>query len=159
MLFRSKDTLKNRQKYDSSNPNFSYPEGNSLYTKYYIDTWNVSPFYGKVDTLGIPVVPKVSQLKHCTFGTDPEQFLVLRPVLDFFFPLRQEYEKYYALNAFNKNSKFYKNKLIPKRAFINSNLEFLDKIKKIYSNFIDYLLSLNKVNSIRNYEEIGRAHV
>lgn len=148
-----KDTFKKRKEYDSSNPNFNLPEDNSLYTKYYLDTWNISPFYGKVDTLGIPVVPKPAFLRFCTFGNDPEQFLVLQPVLDFFFPLRQEYEKFYNLNAFNKNSKFYKNKLTPKRALIDSNQEYYDLLQTIYRNFIDYLLGINKFNSIKNYDD------
>lgn len=148
-----KDTFEKRKEYDSSNPNFNYPEDNTLYTKYYMDTWNVSPFYGKVDTLGIPVIPKSSQLRYCTFGTDNEQFLVLRPVLDFFFYLRQEYEKYYNLNAFNKNSKYYKKKLAPKAAYIDSNEEYFNFIQSFYSNFIDYLLNLKKFNSIKNYDD------
>lgn len=148
-----KDTFKKRKEYDSSNPNFNLPENNSLYTKYYLDTWNISPFYGKVDTLGIPVVPKPAFLRFCTFGNDPEQFLVLQPVLNFFFPLRQEYEKFYILNAFNKNSKFYKNKLAPKRAFIDSNQEYYEFLQRVYRDFVDYLLGINKFNSIKNYDD------
>ena len=148
-----KETFLKRKEYDEANPNFELPELPELYTKYYLDSWHVSPFYGRVDTLGIPIIPKQSLLRYCTFGSDKDQYLVLQPVVDFFFPLREQYENYYSRGAFNKNSKYFKKDLLPKKAFLNSNLEYPELMKTKYRNFIDHLLTNNKFNSIRNYDD------
>ncbi len=148
-----KNIFKNRNAYDQSNPNFDLPELPSLYTKYYIDTWHVSPFYGKVDTLGIPVIPNSTFLRYCTYGSDKVSFLALQPVMDFFLPLREQYEQYYQAGAINKNGKYFKKELLPTRAYLNSDTDYFTKISGLYRNFVDYLLQNNKFNSIKNYDD------
>lgn len=147
------DTFKKRKEYDDANFNFIPPNLPSYYTGYYIDTWSVSPFYGKVDTKGVPVIPRESAIRFCTYGTDKQQVSALQPVLEFFFPMREEYKKFYALGSFNANSLYYKNDIPPIRGHINSNIDYPEKIKNLYENFVDYLLEFKKFNKIKNYDD------
>lgn len=147
------EKFKKRKEYDGLNPNFTFPDLPSLYTNYYIDTWSVSPFYGKVDTKGIPVIPRYNLTRYCTYGTDSDQVSVLQPVTDFFFPLRTEYRKYYAFGAINKGSKFFKNDLTPVKGYRNPDLEYFEIIKRFFFNFTDYLQEFKKLNEIKTYED------
>lgn len=141
-----------RKEYDDSNPNFEYPNLPSLYTKYFIDTWNVIPYYGKVDTLGIPVVPKDNLVRYCTYGSDNRQIQALQPMTSFFLSLRQEYEKYFKSGNINKNSKYLKKDLLPVKGFTNPSIDYFNKIQDVYSGFISYLQLNNKFNMIENYD-------
>lgn len=147
------EKFKKRKEYDGLNPNFSFPNLPSLYTNYYIDTWSISPFYGKVDTKGIPVIPRYDLTRYCTYGTDSDQISVLQPVTDFFFPLRTEYRKYYAFGAINKGSRFFKNDLVPVKGYRNPDLEYFEIIKRFFFNFTDYLQEFKKLNEIKTYED------
>lgn len=141
-----------RKEYDDSNPIFEYPDLPSLYTKYFIDTWNVIPYYGKVDTLGIPVIPKDNLVRYCTYGSDSKQVQALQPMTSFFFSLRQEYDKYFKSGNINKNSKYLKKDLMPVKGFTNPSVDYFNKIQDLYSGFIDYLRLNNKFNMIENYD-------
>ena len=147
------EKFKKRKEFDEANPNFAYPDLPSLYTKYYIDTWNVSPLYGKVDTKGIPVIPRYNLTRYCSYGTDKTQVSALQPVLEFFFPLRSEYQKHYSLGSINKGSKYFKDDLPPVRGLIDSNIEYFDIIKRIFFNFTDYLNDYNKLSFIQTYDD------
>jgi len=148
-----KETFEKRKKYDEANTLFEPPTLPSLYTNYFLDSWNISPFYGKVDTLGIPVIPKTSLVRYCSYGNDKIKVLGLQPVTDFFFSLREQYLEYYAIGAFNKNSSYLKKDIPPVKGFINSSLEFPEIIQSLYSDFVQYMISKNKFNSIKNYED------
>jgi len=150
-----KEKFNKRKEYDSLNNNFSFPELPSLYTNYYLDSWYVSPFYGKVDTLGIPVIPNLSSILYCTFTTDKKPIQALEPFKNFFFPFREQYEEKYAIGSFTKSSKFFKKTIPPVKGFINNNTEYEEKIKNIYSLFVQYLISNNLFNKIKNYDEFS----
>lgn len=148
-----KEIFEKRKDYDESNPDFQLPDLPSLYTKYYIDTWNVIPFYGKVDTFGIPVIPRDNLVRYCTYGTDKKQYQSLQPTAQFFFSLRQEYEKYFQFGNINKNSPFLKKDLTPFAGFTNPSVDYFDRLQIVYNNFINNLLVNNKLNSVKNYND------
>lgn len=152
MMGDIKDIFDKQIEYENLNTSFIYPQLPSLYTKYYIDTWNVIPFYGKVDTLGVPVIPKQNLLRYCTYGNDAESYSTLQPVLDFFFPLRKQYESYYKAGAFTKNSKYFLDSLPPKSAYIDSNIDYFNSINSLYINFVDNIVSNNKINYINDFD-------
>lgn len=148
-----KAIFEDRKSFDKLNKKFELPVHNSLYTKYYIDTWNIIPFYGKVDTAGIPVIPKQDLLRFCSYGTDTTQIKVLQPVTEYFFSLRFQYEKYYKLGNINKNSPYFKSILAPTAGYLDSNNDYFDILQTIYRNFIDYLTQNKIINSVRTYSD------
>ena len=148
-----KDTFIKRKEYIELNNNFQYPDLPSLYTSYYLDSWEVSPFYGKVDTFGIPVMPNLKQIKHCSYANDKNKVTVLEPFNNFYLPFREEYLDNYAIGAINKGSAYFSKDIPPVKGFINGNLEFEQKIKNLYSNYVQFLISNNKINYIKNFED------
>ena len=100
-----KDKFNERVSYDEIYTGFQYPNLPSLYTQYYIDPWNVSRLYGKVDTLGVPIIPRVALTTNCTYSKDDIQLSALQPTSFCFDSLRQQYLDYYAFGTINKNSK------------------------------------------------------
>jgi hypothetical protein len=147
-----KEKFSIRKEYKNLNDNFNYPENSSFYTEYYLDSWSLSPFYGKVDTLGIPVIPNASSIKYCSYGSDKTKVLALEPVSNFFFPLREQYLQYYSVGSINKSSQYYGKDIPPLRGYQDGNLGYQQKIKDLYSNFIQYINLYNKSNSIRNFD-------
>ena len=147
-----KDKFEKRKEYDELNSGFNYPTGSFLYTNYYLDSWYTTPLYGKVDTLGIPIMPNLSSIKYCSYGYDKDNVQALEPLNNFFFPLREQYTQYYSIGSFNKSSKFYKKDIPPVRGFINGEVEYQSKVKDLYSNFVQHLIDSNKLNSTKNYD-------
>jgi len=119
-----KEKFIKRKEYEDLNNNFEYPKSSSLYTEYYLDSWNISPFYGKVDTLGIPIMPNIVSIKYCSYGADKNKVSVLEPVNNFFFPFREQYLEYYSIGSINKNSPYYKKDIPPIKGYLNGNLEY-----------------------------------
>lgn len=148
-----KDTFNKRKEYAELNGIFQFPQLPSLYTGYYLDSWEVSPFYGKVDTFGIPIVPNLSEVKYCSYGSDENIVQALEPVQNFFFPFREQYAEFYAIGAINKSSKYFKKDIPPVKGFIDGSEEYRQKIQELYQNFVQYLLDSNKFNSIKNYDQ------
>lgn len=148
-----KEIFKKRKIFDETNSKFEFPDFPSLYTKYYIDTWSVIPFYGKVDTLGIPIIPNNFAIRYCSQTKDTNKVQVLQPSLDFFFQLRREYEKYYAFGAFNKSGKYFKNTLPPIKGYIQSDEEYANIVNNKLESFRYYLIKNNKNNQIKNYDD------
>lgn len=159
-----KDTFNIRKEYDKSillsKPVFS----NNLYTRYFIDSWNIIPLYGKVDTYGIPIMPKRNLMDYCSFSKDEKTILSVDPMSFFYNSFRNQYLDYYALGAINKNSTFFKKDIPPKRGYIDADEELTDYLKQLYSNFCDYQKQTNKSvlinlwrtnskNKIRNFKE------
>jgi hypothetical protein len=138
-----KDIFNNRKEYDRENTNFSYPNLPSLYTKYYLDSWYVFPYYGKVDTFGIPVMPSLSKVKYCSYGNDENKVLVLQPVVDYFLKLREDYLDSVAVNSI-KPTKYFKNDIPPIKGFINGHEEYVDKMNNLYVDFVNYLQNTTK---------------
>lgn len=148
-----KDTFNKRKDFADLNTIFESPKLPSLYTSYYLDSWEVSPFYGKVDTFGIPVVPNLSAIRYCSYGTDKDIVQALEPVLNFFLPFREQYSEFYAIGSINKSSKYFKKDIPPLRGYINGNDDYKQKVEQLYQNFVQYLLDSNKFNFIKNYED------
>lgn len=147
-----KEKFIKRKEYEELNNNFEYPKSSSLYTEYYLDSWNISPFYGKVDTLGIPIMPNLTSIKYCSYGADKNKVSVLEPVNNFFFPFREQYLEYYSIGSINKNSPYYKKDIPPIKGYLNGNLEYQEKIRELYTNFVQFLIDTNKFNYIINYD-------
>lgn len=148
-----KEIFSKRKVFNEANERFSLPKGDSLYTNYYLDTWNVIPFYGKVNTRGIPIMPKNSLIRHCTYGSDKKQVTALQPLFYYFSTLREQYLDYYSLGAMNKNSKFYKKDIPPMNGYINNHIEYAAKLDLLYSDFVQFLIRINKFNSIRDEKD------
>lgn len=160
-----KDIFAKRKEYDELNNTFKFPSLPSLYTKYYLDSWYVSPFYGKVDTFGIPIMPTLSKIKYCSYGSDKNRVLVLQPVVDYFLSFREQYLDAAASGVISKN-KYFKQDIPPVSGFINGHEEYQDKINNLYADFTDYLQNrtgtslspgisslVRKFNSIKNYSD------
>jgi len=150
-----KETFLRRKEFDDKNDLFVSPKPGLVYTKYYLDSWYTSPFYGKVDTLGIPIIPKPGLLRHCTYSKDKIQVRAIQPVLDFVFPLRQQYKEYYALGSMSRNSKYFAKDIPPLKGYINGSLEFVELLKNLYQRFFQYLKSSNKTNSIKSFNDFA----
>lgn len=158
-----KDKFLQRVEYDQIDIGFAPPVLPSLYTNYYLDSWNIIPLYGKVDTFGIPIIPRRALITNCSYAKDKSNVLALQPTTFFFDSLRQQYLDYYAFGSINKNSKFFKKDLIPLKGFVDGDVEYTNKIKQLYSNFVEYekvsntsvlarLWRTNTSNKIRNFE-------
>jgi len=150
-----KETFLRRKEFDDKNDLFDPPKSGSVYTKYYLDSWYTSPFYGKVDTLGIPIIPKPGLLRHCTYSKDKIQVRTIQPALDFIFPLRQQYKEYYALGSMSRNSKYLAKDIPPLKGYINGSLEFVELLKNLYQRFFQYLKSSNKANSVKSFNDFA----
>ena len=170
-----KDIFEKRKNYDELNERFKYPKLPSLYTKYYLDSWYTFPLYGKVDTLGIPVMPNLSKLKYCSYGVDKNKVLVLQPMVDYFLSFREQYLDYASAGAINPNvvnqvravqSKYFGKDIPPIRGCVNGHVEYQEKMNDLYSNFISYLQNKTrssssstvnslrrKFNTIKNYDD------
>lgn len=137
-------------------PIFTYedPKLPSLYTKYFIDSWNVLPLYGKVDTLGIPITPRRGLINYCSYSKDSISCSLIQPAVDFYISFRQQYKAYYESGAINRNSSFFKKDLPPIRAHINGDLEYFNKIKEIYNNFTSY----QKINNKSNFSKLWQSN-
>lgn len=147
-----KDKFLKRKEYLDLNNNFEYPKLPSLYTNYYLDSWEVSPFYGKVDTLGIPVMPNLNQIKYCSYAKDKDKVQIIEPFSNFYISFREQYLEYYAIGAINKGSSYFSSDIPPLKGYINGHIEYEQKIKELYSNYIQYLVTNNKLNNIKNYD-------
>lgn len=147
-------------------PTFSYsdPKLPSLYTEYFIDSWNVLPLYGKVDTLGIPIMPRMGLVTFCSYSKDPTKVSLVQPAVSFYNSFREQYKDYYALNAINRNSTFFKKDLFPVKGHIDGDIEYFNKIKELYVNFSEYqkptnsslfskLWGTNVSNKIKNFND------
>ncbi len=147
-------------------PKFSYsdPDLPSLYAEYFIDSWNVIPLYGKVDTLGIPIMPKMGLVTFCSYTKDPNRVFLVQPAINFYNSFREQYEDYYALGAINKNSKFFKKTIPPVKGHIDGDVEYYNKVKQLYNQFFNYevvsqnsklskLWSTNASNKIKNFDD------
>lgn len=148
-----KDIFLKRKEYDSLNNNFVLPDLPKTYTQYYLDSWSVSPFYGKVDTLGIPIMPNLTELKYCSYSKDKDKVLALAPFTKFFFPFREQYLDSSAIGAINTQSKYFKKDIPPVKGFINGHIEYQNNIKNLYSNFVQNLIDQDKFNFIKDYKE------
>jgi hypothetical protein len=160
-----KDLFEQRKNYDELNTIFNYPKLPSLYTKYYLDSWYTFPLYGKVDTFGIPVMPNLSKVKYCSYGTDKNNVLVLQPMVDYFFSFREQYLDYAAAGAINpkvvnqsraSQSNYFKKDIPPIRGFINCHVEYQDKMNNLYANFINYLQNTTKASLSPGLDSLRR---
>jgi len=160
-----KDVFEKRKEYDDLNEKFKYPKLPSLYTKYYLDSWYVFPLYGKVDTFGIPVMPNLSKLKYCSYGTDKNNVLVLQPMVDYFLSFREQYLDYASAGAINPSavnqvravkSKYFQKDIPPIRGYINGHTEYQEKITNLYSGFIGYLQNQSKSSSSPGINSLRR---
>ena len=158
-----KDKFNDRKYYDDNIVAISNPKLPSLYTKYFLDSWNIFPLYGKVDTLGIPIIPKRSFIDYCSYAKDKNQVLVTYPAKTFFRSFREQYLDYYSLGAINKNSQFFKEDIIPINGYMEIDLEYSNKLRDLFTNFCIYekinnkanlskLWGTNATNKIKNFE-------
>ena len=122
-----------------------------LFEDFYIDTWYNKPFYGKVDTKGNAVIPREQRLKFATFATDPKQIQALDFVADLFKLVKREYETNYKQGNLSKRSKFFKPTLSPTAGFTTSRSLYLEKLKSIYSSFLDSIVSNGLADKINDY--------
>lgn len=159
-----KDKFLARKAYDED-AQIESPALPSLYTKYYLDSWNIIPLYGKVDTLGVPILPKRQLMSYCTYAKDNKSLFVVDPAKEFFKSFREQYLDYYSIGAFNKTSNFFKKDIPPEKAYIDGDIEFTEKLNQIYLNFVEYLKISNKSrlsklwetnasNKIKNFEDL-----
>lgn len=159
-----KDSFNSRKNYDNEIIPMNDDLFLDLYSKYYIDSWNVIPLYGKVDSFGIPIVPKQDLVDFCSYSKDEKPIRAIQPMAFFFDSLRSQYLNYYSAGAINKNSKFFKKDLIPIKGYINPDRELTKNLKQTYLNFANYqtlnsnselagLWSTNTNNKIKNFDQ------
>jgi len=144
-LFNARKTLN-----ENSNPTGKLDD--YLFEEYYVDTWYNKPFYGKVDTKGNAVIPREQKLKFATFATDPKQIQAFDFVAELFKDVKREYERNYKQGNLSKRSQFFKETLSPVAGFTTSRPLYLEKLKSIYSLFLDYIVNDGYLNKINNYE-------
>ena len=144
-----KETFKLRTEFDIENSLYSPPSPPASYSPYFLDPWSVSPFYGKVDERGLPVVPRGSFMRAITTGKDPSQQTLLQIVVEDVFALRKEYESFQLNGTFAK-SKYFKKSLLPVFGFQDSSGQYMVKLQETYSNFVDYLISSSNFNKVKN---------
>lgn len=143
-LFESRKALN-----ENINPTENLDE--YLFEEFYVDTWYNKPFYGKVDTKGNAVIPREQRLKFATFATDPKQVQALDFVADLFKDVKKEYETNYKRGNLSKRSRFFKEALSPTDGFTTSRSLYLQKLKSIYSLFLDHIINNGLINKINNY--------
>lgn len=119
---------------------------------FYLDTWYDNPFYGKVDTKGYAVIPKEQKLKFATFSTDPRQVQAIDFVSDLFKNVKREYELNYKKGNLNKKSQFFRENLSALSGFSTSRPLYLEKLKDLYSKFLDEIISNNLLDKINDYD-------
>jgi hypothetical protein len=137
-----KDKFLARENYDNE-VQIETPNLPSFYTKYYLDSWNIIPLYGKVDTFGIPIMPKRQLTSYCSYAKDDKSLFVVDPAKEFFRSFREQYLDYYAIGAINKTSKIFKKDIPPQRACIDGDIDFTEKLRQLYLNFSEYLRANN----------------
>lgn len=158
------DKFKERKFYDEIITPTENPDLPSLYTKNFLDSWNIFPLYGKVDTLGIPIMPKPYLTDYCSFVKDKKQVKGIYPIKNFFNFFRDQYLDYYALGAFNKETQYFFSDLPPIKGYIDVDLEYVDKISELYTDFANLQKGNNKtrlakvwgnnsLNKIKNFQE------
>jgi hypothetical protein len=135
-------------------------ESRELYEEFYpedtnqFDLWNALPLYGKVNTLGVAVYPKESQLSYISKSTDKKQLAVLTFVADSFKKMREHYETVFKTNAEVGGTDFFKEQLEPTRAWESSLLGFSDYIQSFYDKFYEnVLLGLADSKRIKNFND------
>lgn len=119
--------------------------------EFYIDTWYDNPFYGRVDTRGYPIIPKEQKLRFASFASDPKQVQVIDFVAELFKNIKREYEINYKRGNINKKSLFFKENLSATAGFSNSRPLYLEKIKSVYSKFLDQIINGGYANKINSY--------
>lgn len=123
-----------------------------LFEEFYVDTWYNKPFFGRVDTSGYAVIPREKRLKFVSSAKDLVQVQALDFVAQLFKEFRQDYEANYRTNNLSKKSEFFKESLPPLAGFTTSRPVYLDKIKNLYSIFLDHIIENNFLDLINDYE-------
>lgn len=143
---------------ESINPPSSFDD--KFYEDYFINSWYNKPFYGRVDTRGYSVIPKEQKLKFSSVGTDTIQSQALDFAADLFRDLKSDYEKNYKIGNINRKSSFFEEKLQAKVSFNSSRPLYLQKLKTLYSQYLDYIINNNLLHKINDFyvfvEELKR---
>ena len=124
---------------------------NFLFEDFYVDTWYNKPFFGKVDTKGYPVIVNERRIKFASLASDQTQIQALDFVADLFKEFRRDYQTNYDLKNLNSKSQIFKRSLAPVAGFTTSRPLYLEKVKNIYSLFLDYIIENNFLNIINDY--------
>lgn len=143
-LFKSREEL-------NENINPSEELDKNFYENFYLNSWYNVPYFGKVDTKGNLVIPKEKKLRFSSFGTDSLQTQALDFVAELFKMAKRDYSKNYISGNLNKNSTYLKENLEAKRGFYTSRSIYAEKLKSIYSQFLDYIIVDNKYQKINDY--------
>lgn len=125
---------------------------NKFYEDFFINSWYNKPFYGRVDTRGFSVIPKEQKLKFSSIGTDTVQSQALDFVAELFRDLKNEYERNYKNGNINKKSLFFEEKLQAKNAFTTSRPIYLQKLKSLYSQYLDYIINNSLIDKINDFQ-------
>lgn len=143
-LFKSREDLN-----ENINPTEELDE--YFYENFYLNSWYNVPFFGRVDTRGNLVIPKENKLRFSSFGTDSLQTQALDFVAELFKTAKRDYSKNYISGNLNKKSAYLKENLEAVRGFYTSRTIYSEKLKEIYSQFLDYIIADNKYQKINDY--------
>ena len=122
-----------------------------FYEDYFINIWYNNPFYGRVDTRGYSVIPKEQKLKFASTGTDTIQSQALDFAAELFRDLKYDYERNYKSGNINRKSSFFEEKLQARGAFVTSRPVYLQKLKSLYSEYLDYIINNNLIDKINEF--------
>jgi hypothetical protein len=135
---------------ENINPTLNLDE--KFYEDYFIDIWYNKPFYGRIDTKGFSVIPREQKLKFSSVGTDIIQSQALDFVAELFRDLKSEYERNYKNGNINRKSPFFEEKLQARNAFTTSRPIYLQKLKSLYSQYLDYIINNSLINKINEFQ-------
>lgn len=135
---------------ENINPTLNLDE--KFYEDYFIDLWYNKPFYGRIDTKGFSVIPREQKLKFSSVGTDTIQSQALDFVAELFRDLKNEYERNYKNGNINRKSPFFEEKLQARNAFTTSRPIYLQKLKSLYSQYLDYIINNSLIDKINEFQ-------
>ena len=149
MTNKFKKIYKDRQDINQNiNPTTNLDD--KFFEDYFIDVWYNKPFYGRVDTRGYSVIPKEQKLKFSSSGTDSVQSQALDFAAELFRGLKSEYEANYKIGNINRKSSFFEEKLQARGSFSSSRPVYLQKLKLLYSQYLDYIINNNLIDKIND---------